>query len=668
MTMRCALLTGLTVTLCAANLNGQALPNQGPNDPPIPRTPASTPDAGGRYWQQRADYTIVATLDESRQAVRAQGVLVYANQSPDTLRELWLHQHLNAFRPESRWSAVDIRERRERFQALNEPDFGYERFTADPVIGSTRVRPEYPLAPDSSVVRLALPRPLPPGGQVAVRLEWEARPSTTVRRQGRRDRSYDFAQWYPRVAVYDRHGWKPNALVPAGEFYGEFGSFDVTLLLPQDQVVGATGVPVQGDPGWARVSANGNAPVYQRDAYGAVRAAPPADVPNGFRSVRFVAQDVHHFAWSVSPHFVYEGTAFVRPARAPRPGLRVWDTVAVHALYRGDAEAFCASQRNPQPCIVAARDGWREGAALRNGERTLRWLEEVFGTYAYPQVTILRRLDGGGTEFPMMMQNGSNNASLVTHEGAHIYAHGMLGNNEWQSGWLDEGLASYVTSWQDGAVRVAVAAALERSGGADSAAARRRVALDNIARLRAVAVDNGNLDAIGTRADLFRSFSHYNTAVYTRAEEMYAALHDLLGDATFRRFLNAYFAEWAFRHVDRWAMQGVAERVSGQSLGWFFDQWVNSVGVVEYAISEARTVQEGAQWRTTVRLTRRGAYRHAMPVGVRVAGVWTVVRGDPLKDDVELSIVTAAKPDAVWLDPYGATDAAEAARGRIELR
>lgn len=646
----------MPLLLCASSVAAQQLPNQGPNDPAIPRTPASTPDAGGRYWQQRADYTIVATLDETRQAVLAEGVLRYANQSPDTLRELWLHQHLNAFRPASRWSAVDARERRERFQSLNDPDYGFERFTADPVIGGRRVRAEYPLAPDSTVVRLALPTPLPPGGQVEVRLAWEARPSTTVRRQGRRDRSFDFAQWYPRVAVYDRHGWKPNALVPAGEFYGEFGTFDVTLVLPQDQIVGATGVPVQGDPGWARVAVNGNAPAYQRDAYGTLTAGPRAEVPSGFRSVRFVARDVHHFGWSVSPHFVYEGATFVRPARAPRPDVRVWDTVAVHALYRSDAESFCAADRNARACIVAARDGWRDGAALRNGARTLSWLEEVFGTYAYPQMTILRRLDGGGTEFPMMMQNGSNSAGLVTHEGAHIYAHGMLANNEWQSGWLDEGLASYVTSWQEGNVRVAVAAALARTNGTDTLATKRRAAMDDLARLRGVAVANGTLDPIGLRGDLFRSFTHYNTAVYRRAEEMYAALHDLLGDADFRTFLRSYYAEWAFRHVDRWAMQGAAERASGQSLGWFFDQWVDRVGVVEYALSDVRTVQEGTGWRTTVRLTRRGAYRHAMPVGVRVDGVWTIVRGDPLKDDAELSIVTAGKPDAVVLDPYGATD------------
>ena len=81
-----------------------------------------------------------------------------------------------------------------------------------------------------------------------------ARLSTTLRRQGRRGRSFDFAQWYPKVAVYDRGGWQPHALVPSGEFYGEFGTFDVTMVLPDDQVIGSTGVPVDGDPGWARAS------------------------------------------------------------------------------------------------------------------------------------------------------------------------------------------------------------------------------------------------------------------------------------------------------------------------------------------------------------------------------------------------------------------------------
>ena len=220
--------TSRLLTLCAGALLLPAcsyaqlrpLPNQGSNDPIIPQRPETTPNGNDTtgYWQQRADYTIVATLDERANAIHATGTLKYVNNSPDTLRELWIHQHLNAFRPGSHWSQVDERERRVRFQNLRDPDYAYERFTAPVRVGNTVVVAEYPLAPDSTVVRIALPRPLAPRDSISVQFAWDARPSTVARRQGRRGRSYDFAQWYPRVAVYNRHGWRPNALVPAGEF------------------------------------------------------------------------------------------------------------------------------------------------------------------------------------------------------------------------------------------------------------------------------------------------------------------------------------------------------------------------------------------------------------------------------------------------------------------
>src|ERR1043165_5243788 len=101
------------------------------------------------YWQQRANYTIVATLDESQTKLHARGTLVYVNNSPDTLREMFFHQYLNAFRPGSKWSAVDEREGRERFQHLREPDYGYERFTAPVSVNGVPVVVDYPGAPDS---------------------------------------------------------------------------------------------------------------------------------------------------------------------------------------------------------------------------------------------------------------------------------------------------------------------------------------------------------------------------------------------------------------------------------------------------------------------------------------------------------------------------------------
>src|ERR687896_2518229 len=236
------------------------------------------------YWQQRVGYRIVATLDEAAQRLHARGELTYVNHSPDTLREMYVHQYLNAFRPASAWSRADAREGRVRFQNLRDPDYGYERFTAAPTVNGVAVRVEYPGAPDSTVARFALPRPLAPRDSVRVAFEWDARPSTVPRRQGRRGRQWDFAQWYPRVAVYDRGGWQPNPLRPAGEFYGEFGTYDVSLVVREDQVLGATGVPVSGDPGWESVKRAGDVHAME-SAYPDVPDAPSAAAPPGFRAV-----------------------------------------------------------------------------------------------------------------------------------------------------------------------------------------------------------------------------------------------------------------------------------------------------------------------------------------------------------------------------------------------
>ncbi|MEO7362189.1 MAG: M1 family metallopeptidase, partial [Gemmatimonadaceae bacterium] len=681
-----ALFTGAA---SVAGAQSVVLPNRGPNVPAIPIRPSTTPPGNDTigYWQQRADYRIVATLDERIHAIHATGTLTYVNKSPEALTELWLHQHLNAFRPGSRWSAVDAKEGRVRFQNLKDPDYAYERFTAQPLINGVAVRAEYPIAPDSTVVRLALPRALASGDSVVVQFAWDARPSTTPRRQGRRLRSYDFAQWYPKVAVYDRTGWHPNALVPAGELYGEFGTFDVTMVLPMDQVVGATGVPVTGDPGWVRVALpGGRLPRTASEAYPDVPSVSAPTLPSGMRAVRFYARNVHEFAWSVSPGFRYESAEYVR--ETPTGGLRfpVWTTVPVHVLYRIDAPDDCArqiaaapadttpAQRRIDACVNSALTGWRDGKSTGYGLAALKWLESIYGPYAYPQMTILKRADTGGTEFPMMQMNGSASLGLTLHEGGHIFSFGILGNNEWQSGWMDEGLTSYQTAWQGGTTRVPLAAKLaatnprDPSMPGDSSLSNGRTRLDTIAVRYNRLITNGSVQPIGTRGDLFGNFTIYNGAVYGRAQQMYAALHDVLGDNDFRAFLKDYYSRWALRHVDRWAMQGSAERVSKKSLEWFFNQWVNGLGVVDYALRSPSVQKTASGWTVRVQLEKAGTYRHPMPVGVRTAKGWVMARGDAMKDSQQLEIHVTSQPDAVWLDPFASTDSQTARFYQMKLK
>jgi hypothetical protein len=598
-------------------------------------TSPPTGDTAG-YWQQHVAYRIIARLDEATATVHARGTLVYTNHSPDTLRALFFHQYLNAFRPHSAWTAVDQKEGRVRFQNLREPNYGYERFTATPTVNGTPVTPQYPGAPDSTVARFALPRPLAPGDSCTVTLQWDARPSTVLRRQGRRGRSYDFAQWYPKIAVYDRKGWEAHALTPAGELYGEFGSYDVTLVLRNDQIVAATGVVVAGDPGWAGVS---RTPGYPR-----TKAAPGEPEEPGWRAVRFYGDNIHHFAWSTSPDYRYEGGDYITHA----------DTIAVHVLYRRGDEAT-----------------WGRGIAVRRTKQALAWLESVYGIYKYPQLVNVHRLESGGTEFPMMIMDGSASQGLILHEAGHMYTYAMLANNEWASAWMDEGLTEYQTEWAE---RLTRADRHRPATGVQIAIAREGIAPPPKRGYRALAVtplpgeqedivlDRLDLlhrdQPIGLRADQFREFGLYNAMVYERAVRMYGALRDILGESAWRNFLHQYYARWAFKHVDELAMRTEAERAAGRSLDWFFDQWLRHTGLVEYALAGWSTAPEGpgAGWTSTVIVARRGPYLHPIPVGVRTADGWSFGQSEPLRDPDTVRVHSRLRPLEVRLDPGHLTE------------
>ncbi len=596
-------------------------------------SPASGDTLG--YWQQRANYDITARLDESRQTIVATGTLKYTNNSPDVITEMYVHQYLNAFRPYSKWSDADEREGRTRFQLLEDPAYGFERFTSRPVVDGTPVTVNYPGSPDSTVAHFTLPRPLRPGQTISVSFAWEARPSTTLRRQGRKGRHYDLAQWYPKVAVYDKGGWQQNALVPAGELYGEFGDFRVALILPEDQVVGATGVPVAGDPGWERAK-RGTAPILlQRNAYGPAGASSLVPIaPPSMRTVVFEAKNVHHFAWTIDPEYRYEGGVYVRPLPRPQTEYRIWDTVGVHVLYRPTGDST-----------------WGGGKVVQRTIDAMKWLESVYGPYAWPQISAVHRLDGSGTEFPMMMHNGSAENDLILHESGHMFTYGILANNEWRSAWMDEGLTSYQTSWALGDTPQ------ERAGKKLAEDPRWMAPALTAAQLQRRERFISTAEQLSTNSEVFRSFGVYNAMVYDRAEQMYGSLRDVMGDFYFRRLWKEYYSRWALKHVDRVAMQKAAERIMGGPMGWFFDQWLETVGEVQYSLKEVTSTQRKPnEWVTTARLVRIGAYRHPMPVGVRTATGWAYGRGDPLKDDQRVSITTTEKPDLVRLDPMGLTD------------
>jgi hypothetical protein len=571
--------------------------------------PASAQDSarGPRspYWQQHVAYDITAALDEPSGVLAGAERIRYVNHSPATLTTFSLHLYLNAFRPGSRWSDADSAEHRRRFNDLKDPDYGFNHVRDVRIMGEP-VTPTYPFAPDSTIVRFALPHPLAPGDSMDVSMNWDARPSTVPRRQGRQGRRFDFAQWYPKVVVFDRYGWEEHPLYPAGEFYGEFGTFRVQLDVPDDQVVGATGVPLCGDPGWERASANPAAPVeYQRDWYGPRGAAAIAGgcdgAAPGRKRIVWYADQVHNFAMSLNPQYRYEGGRF--------------NGTAVHVLYQpGDSAT------------------WGHGIAVTRTETALAWLERIYGPFGWPQISNVHRIEGGGTEFPMMIHDGSADQGLIVHELGHNYTMGMLANNEWKEGWLDEGFTSFQTAW--------FWEVMGRPGMYENTE-RQVLELDL----------DGQSEPTSLVSEDYKDFVSYNISIYTRGELFFQQLRHIVGDETMLRILREFYARWQFRHVDESAFRDVAESVSGKDLGTFFGQWLHSVPFYDYSVGRVKPSRAGDGWTTRVEVVRKEQGRIPVDVAVIAEHDTAVVRTDGLAERAWVEVATRSKPKEIVLDP-----------------
>jgi hypothetical protein len=204
-----------------------------------------------------------------------------------------------------------------------------------------------------------LPRPLLPGDSMTVSFTFDGKVRKRVDRSGYTGNHYDMAQWYPKVVVYDQNGFHADQFM-TGEFYGEFGTFDVHIEVPDNYVVVATGMVQSGDPGWDYN------PAHQPDA--------PVRKATGNKTVHFHAEKVHDFAWCADPTYVVQQTTL--------------DGIDIRSAYRRKSAKT-----------------W-EDSTLAHAVRAVTWLGKKVGKYPYPQVTVAEMTRGGGMEYPMLVMDG----------------------------------------------------------------------------------------------------------------------------------------------------------------------------------------------------------------------------------------------------------------------
>jgi hypothetical protein len=372
------------------------------------------------YFQQEVHYDINVRLDDAKHTLNGDFSVEYTNNSPDTLREIWMHLWGNAYKKRNTaFAKQKLRDKDTRFYFSEDKDLGYFS-DLDFSIDGQKTNWRFDKAnPDIALLTLA--QPLPPGGRIRIATPLKLQIPASFSRLGHVETSYQVTQWYPKPAVYDHKGWHPMPYLDQGEFYSEFGSFDVRITLPANYVVGATGVLQNPEE---RVFLEQKEAETREKLTGGIDGSkdpfPPSDTL--YKTLHYTAEQVHDFAWFADKRFmVLRDTARMASGRK----IECWAMFTTREAHL-----------------------WQKGAFYV--KRSVEFYSTAVGEYPWPQATAVHSAlsAGGGMEYPMItvIGNSDNDLSLdevITHEVGHNWFYGILASNEREHPFLDEGFNTY---------------------------------------------------------------------------------------------------------------------------------------------------------------------------------------------------------------------------------
>lgn len=540
---------------------------------------AITPIPQGALSDRIVSYTIQATLDpaDGVKTVTGRERVTWRNPSDVPVGELQFHLYLNGFRDrESTFMRESGGQLRGDF--MREERFGNIEVTAmktaageDLLPGLEFIHPDDDNANDKSVARVPLPKPVAPGATIELDVEFTSKLPGAFARTGYEGNFFLVAQWFPKLGVFEPRGvrgreepgWNCHQFHANSEFYADFGTYDVTLTVPSNFVVGATGVLVEKKPDGANT-------VYH-----------------------YQQADVHDFAWTADDDYVV-GTRTYSEDGFP--------TVEITALVQPEHRATV--ERHLDAC-----------------EKSIRWFNHNVGAYPYSVLTVVDPQAGaggaGGMEYPTFItagvelapSNGSPEPDdplleiVIAHEFGHQYWYGMVASNEFEEPWMDEGINSYSEQnimsevWPDSRGLYIPFAGVNLFRvpipHPEIMPATRYAALPFVVRRGPIIHKSWGFDP---------GYS-YGLNSYRRPATTLKTLEGYLGRETMDRVMKTYFERWKFRHPTSQDFFDVAEEVAGQDLTWFFDQYFRSSRVLDYAV---RSVTRGDGGKTEIIVERLG--------------------------------------------------------------
>ena len=540
------------------------------------------------YFQQDVAYVIDVALDDRAHVLRGNYQLTYTNNSPDALREIYVHLWPNAFADnETAFARQQRRQGSTRFYfAPPEQRGGIDSLSWQVDGAPVGTRPYRDLR---DVTILVLNKVIPPGGTVTVTTPFRVKIPASFSRLGHVKTSYQLTQWYPKPAVYDRRGWHPMPNLDMGEYYSEFGRFDVSLTLPENYVVGATGeLQTETERAFLRERATATEARIAAGEFTADKtdnAFPESTAAT--KTLRYLAEGVHDFAIFADKRFhVQLGDTTLASGK----------TVETYVMYT-DTE----------------RHLWKN--ALHYVNRAVRFYSDQVGEYPYPQATAVQSAlsAGAGMEYPMITVIGRSGTAkdlddVITHEVGHNWFYGILGSNERIFPWLDEGLNTFYEYRY-----------MDRYYGGDSY----RDPADELLPSFLAKHTDLSLNQAGLLLNARRgwqqsssidsdsmTFINYGVGSYTKPAQVLFLLENYLGKEVFDAAMRDYYATWKFKHPQPADLQAIFERAAGKPLDWAFQDLLASRKLTDYALRSIEATDAGY----TVRIENMGDARAPFPL------------------------------------------------------
>lgn len=510
--------------------------------PNIPDTTSAI--NGSKPLSQRVvAYDIEAKYNVRTHSLDATETLTYHNLTGQALDTFPFHLYLNGFQPAATWLHEAKRDgsRDEKFEKWDGKQYGAENIKSFEVVGQSDltsqlhfIQPDDGNKDDRTVVQVHLPKPVAPNAYVQFRITFHDQFPETLERTGWKRDFVLGGQWFPKVGVWWHGAWNCHQFHANTEFFADFGVYDVKLTVPQYEVVGASGVEV-----------------------GSVNNA------DGTKTVSYHGEDIHDFAWTVSPH------------------------------YKVLEDTFAGNMGPVKLRILMQPAHWsqaqRHDQILKN---SLDRFELWYGPYPYKTLTLVDPEAGSaaeGMEYPTFITGGTawwmppgfyEPEGVVEHEFGHQYWYGMVATNEFEDAWMDEGINSYTEVKVLDSILGEKTSVLNEAGITAGEHSLQSFSY-NLA---------GDLDPLTRKGYDFATSLSYGAVTYGKTASVLLTLESLIGKDTLRKAMQTYFLRYRFKHPSREDFLKTIEEVSGKDLRWYFNQAVFGTQVLDYEVFKVDSI------------------------------------------------------------------------------